>query len=113
MVSMASIYVIFKNDGDLQNQSYLGCGGCVDSVCVWGCGGASVCRYAKVPFRIWCLEKNIKILFLRNCKEDEAETWHTCLGHCPLQKLCFYSGRIRTLVAMATNIFHRLIMGKV
>ena len=25
----------------------------------------------------------------------------------------FYSGRIRTLVAMATYIFHRLIMGKV
>ena len=21
--------------------------------------------------------------------EDEAETWHTCIGHCPLQKLCF------------------------
>ena len=38
MVSMASIYVIFKNDGDLQNQSYLGCWGCGDSVCVWGCG---------------------------------------------------------------------------
>ena len=27
--------------------------------------------------------------------------------------LCFYSGRIRTLVAMATYSFHRLIMGKV
>ena len=25
----------------------------------------------------------------------------------------FYSGRIRTLVAMATSIFHRLIFGKV
>ena len=24
---------------------------------------------------------------LRNCKEDEAENWHTCIGHCPLQKL--------------------------
>ena len=22
-------------------------------------------------------------------KADEAETWHTCIGHCPLQKLCF------------------------
>ena len=21
--------------------------------------------------------------------EDEAATWHTCLGHYPLQKLCF------------------------
>ena len=40
---------------------------------------------------------------LRNHKEDEAETWHTCLGQYPLQKLCFfYFGRIRTLVAMAT-----------
>ena len=39
---------------------------------------------------------------LRNHMEDEAETLHTCLGHCPLQKLCFYFGRIRTLVAMAT-----------
>ena len=27
---------------------------------------------------------------LRNHMEDEAETWHTCLGHCPLQKLCFF-----------------------
>ena len=27
--------------------------------------------------------------------------------------MCFYSSRIRTLVAMVTNSFHRLIMGKV
>ena len=54
-----------------------------------------------------------KILLLRNGKEDEAETWHTCIGHCPLQNVCFYSGRTRTLVAMATYSFHRLIMGKV
>ena len=27
-------------------------------------------------------------------------------------KLCFYSGRIRSLVAMAIRFFHRLIMGK-
>ena len=27
--------------------------------------------------------------------------------------MCFYSGRIRTLVAMATYIFHRLVLGKV
>ena len=26
---------------------------------------------------------------LRNHMEDEAETWHTRLGHYPLQKLCF------------------------
>ena len=45
--------------------------------------------------------------------EDEAETWHTCIGHCPLQSYVFYSGRIRTLVAMAIYSFHRLIMGKV
>ena len=32
-------------------------------------------------------KKICKILFLRNCKEDEAENWHTCIGHCPLQKL--------------------------
>ena len=29
-----------------------------------------------------------KILLLRNRKGDEAETWHTCIGHYPLQKLC-------------------------
>ena len=46
--------------------------------------------------------KMFKNLLFRNHMEDEAETWHTCLGHCPLQKLCFYFGRIRTLVAMAT-----------
>ena len=58
--------------------------------------------------------KNLKKnLHLRNHKEDEAETWHTCLGHWPLHNLCFYSGRIRTLVGMATYIFHRHIMGKV
>ena len=30
----------------------------------------------------------------------------------PLQKLCFYSGRTRTLVAMATYSSHGLIMVK-
>ena len=33
--------------------------------------------------------KKFKNLLLRNHKEDEAEIWHTCLGHYPLQKLCF------------------------
>ena len=33
--------------------------------------------------------KMFKNLLLRNHKWDEAETWHTCLGHWPLQKLCF------------------------
>ena len=56
--------------------------------------------------------KIFKIL-LRNCKEDEAETLHTCIGHCPLQKYVFYSGQIRTLLSMAAYIFHSLIMGKV
>ena len=57
--------------------------------------------------------KMFKNLLLRNHKGDEAETWHTCLGHQPLQKLCFYSGRIRTLVdAMVTYSSHSLIIGK-
>ena len=33
--------------------------------------------------------KMFKNLLLRNDKGDEAETWHTCLGQYPLQKLCF------------------------
>ena len=48
-------------------------------------------------------KKILKILLLRNSMEDEAETWHGCIGHCPLLNLCFfYSGRIITLVAMPT-----------
>ena len=47
--------------------------------------------------------KMFKNLLLRNHIEDEAETWHTCLGLYPLQKFFFfYFGQIRTLVAMAT-----------
>ena len=49
---------------------------------------------------------------LRSHKRGEAETWHACLGHQPLYKLCFHIGRIRTLVAMATYIFHRLIQSE-
>ena len=30
-----------------------------------------------------------KNLLLRNHIRDKAETWHTCLGHQPLHKLCF------------------------
>ena len=45
--------------------------------------------------------------------EDEAETWHTCIGHCPLQKLCFLFQSNKNSVSMATYSFHRLIMGKV
>ena len=33
--------------------------------------------------------KMFKNLLLRNHKGDEAETWHTCIGHFSLQKLCF------------------------
>ena len=36
------------------------------------------------------LKKIFKIL-LRDSKENEAETWHTCKEHCPLQKLLFIS----------------------
>ena len=32
--------------------------------------------------------KMFKNLILRNHMEDEAETWHTCLGHYLLQNLC-------------------------
>ena len=46
--------------------------------------------------------KLFKNLLLRNHKEDEAETWHTCLGHYLYKSYVFYFGRIRTLVAMAT-----------
>ena len=46
--------------------------------------------------------KMFKNLLRKNHTEDEGKTWHTCLGHFPLQKLCFYFGRIKTLVAMAT-----------
>ena len=54
-----------------------------------------------------------KYLLLKNHKGDEAEILHACFGHKPLYKLCFYSSRIRTLVAMATYIFYRLIIGTV
>ena len=48
--------------------------------------------------------KMFKNLLLKKHMEDKAETWHTCLGYYPLQKLCFYFGRIRTLVAIATKV---------
>ena len=34
--------------------------------------------------------KMFKNLLLINHMKDEAETWHTCLGHYPLQKFCFF-----------------------
>ena len=33
--------------------------------------------------------KMFKNLLLRNHMEDEAKTWHICLGDYPLHKLCF------------------------
>ena len=33
--------------------------------------------------------KMFKNLLLRNHIGDGTETWHTCLGYYPLQKLCF------------------------
>ena len=58
--------------------------------------------------------KMFKNLLLRNQMGDEAKTWHTCLKDISLYINCvFYSGLIRTLVAMATYSSHRLIMGKV
>ena len=53
-----------------------------------------------------------KILLLKNCKEDEAENWRTCIGHCSLQKLCFLFRQIRTLVTITTYCFHRLMILK-
>ena len=35
--------------------------------------------------------KTFKNLLLRNHMEDVSETWQTCLGHYPLQKLCFFT----------------------
>ena len=56
--------------------------------------------------------KMLKNLLLRNHKGDEAENWHTCLRTLASTKVVFfYSGQIRTLVAMATYSSHRLIMG--
>ena len=55
--------------------------------------------------------KMFKNLLLRNHKEDEAETWHTCLGHYPLQKLCFLFRSDKNSGCYGN--FHRLIMGKV
>ena len=49
--------------------------------------------------------KLFKKLLFRNHLGDEAETWHTCL----YISCVFYFSRIRTLVAMATYISHRLI----
>ena len=63
-------------------------------------------------------KKKKKNLLLRNCQVDEAPGMKPILCiHVPDSSLyiiyVFYSSRIRTLVAMVTLSFHRLIMGKV
>ena len=57
--------------------------------------------------------KMFKNLLLRNHKEDEAKTWHTCLGHYPLQKLCFLFRSDKNSGCYGNLSFDRLIMGKV
>ena len=39
---------------------------------------------------------------LRNHNEDVAEIRHTCLGHYPVPKLCFYCHCLAALVDMPT-----------
>ena len=34
--------------------------------------------------------------------EDKAESWHTCLGHCPLERYVFDLDGIRHLVVLTT-----------
>ena len=70
---------------------------------------------AGVPKRTNFRKKIFKNLLLRNCLLYEVDTLHPCSWHSPLQKklLFFCSSQIRTLVAMATFSFHRLINGKV
>ena len=51
-----------------------------------------------------------KNLLLRNHMGDEAETWHTCLGHYPLHKLCFLFRSDKNSGCYGS---HRLIMRKV
>ena len=57
-------------------------------------------------------KKIFKNLLLRNCLLYEADTLHIYVPGISLYKKCFCSSQIRTLVAMATFSFHRLIMGK-
>ena len=55
-----------------------------------------------------------KHLLLRNHMKDEAETWHTCLEHYPVQKLeGFFSRSDENSGCYGNLYFHRLIMGKV
>ena len=52
------------------------------------------------------------MLLLRNCKENEAEIGVLALDIALYKSYDFYSGLIRTMVAMATYCFHRRIIGK-
>ena len=36
------------------------------------------------------VQKEVKDLLSKENSSHEAETWHTCIGHCPLQKLSFF-----------------------
>ena len=52
---------------------------------------------------------NFRKIFKKNFRNHKGDEAYGMLRH----ELRFYSGRIRILVAMATSIFHRFIMGKV
>ena len=71
-----------------------------------------ICNFSLSQWRYF--EKIFKILLFRNRKEDEAETWHTCIGHCPLLNFCFLFRSDKNFGCYGNLYsFHRLIMGKV
>ena len=58
-------------------------------------------------------KKILKILLLRNRKEMKLTIGILALDIVLYKSYDFYSGQIKTLVAMAAYCFHRLITGKV
>ena len=58
-------------------------------------------------------KKILKILLPRNRKEMKLKIGILALNIVLYKSYDFYSGRIETLVAMATYCFHRIITGKV
>ena len=42
-----------------------------------------------MPWVLHGSQNKVFALCLKNPHHFEAELWHTCLGHYPLQKLCF------------------------
>ena len=77
------------------------------------------CLLSRPLYFVWCLSKSLNFIgsqgdkrvnfrkksntnHLRNHKMDEAVTFHTCLWHYPLHKLCFCFGQVTTMVAKAT-----------